>query len=413
MNKPIAAGAQFPLPPADTGDRLCVTLSIPSDEISIANFIGALMMLARWNNYLPDPSGARKNKPTADIWRDIVMGIAFEDCAGNDVPVAISEMDYDMSICEQLRWNDGVLEGYCCGEWVPIDGNPGPAGGSGQPGGGGTPDPGQCTSYHVQFEAKNQALVPAIVSTGDTVTFTNAQGAANDGTIAASWRCPDGQLFFAGACIGDQYHDGSDPDTADFHMQLVAQIGGAWYPASSGTITIPSGVSNAQIVIQANDSDTSDNSGSYALDVEVCNNAAVPWSHTFDLAIDPGPWSVTASECGEYVPGVGFRSTHNAGLCVNDDLISIETTLPTATGLTFASWTTYQVCAIAPTYANFTAGATTHSPTLPSGASNYLYTTSIAAGSHLQIDLLQRPYTGTGQFVINKIVITGYGSDPF
>lgn len=409
MNKPILAGAQFPLPPQDDGDRICVELSIPSDTTSLGNFVGALMMLARWNNYLPDPDGIRLNKPTADIWRDIVMSLAFTDCIGNAATHLIGEMDLDMTICEQLRWQDGVLQGLCCGEWTDIEGNPGAVGGSDQGDDGGTPGAGHCTSYHGNFTGSNQYLIPAIVSTGDTLTFTNVSGAGQDGFSAiTAWRCTDGTVFFAGSCgAAPGYHDGGDPSASAFHMQLIVQIAGVYYPIVDGTpIVVGAAVTNAPILVQVNDSDITDNLGSYSFDVEVCNNATPSFSHTFDFITSDGGWTPDVTT-PPWTPGVGWALHSNAGASQNDPYIQF--TARTLTKVTF--FYTGKSGAINNDDIRGGIGGGLHLK--DNALSDPSPTSWIGSQSCNEINFLFTYASGDAYVTLTKCIIEGVGTDPF
>jgi len=195
-----------------------------------------------------------------------------------------------------LRVQNGKLQALCCGEWTDIPGQPAQGvGGPGQPGSGSEqPNPGGGQAcYQGQMPATGSWLVPTIVSAGDTVELTDAQGAGQDGTVSP-WYCPNGQTFFAGACIGIAGVSGSDPLPTANHMSLLFKIDGTYYSAMSGPVTVPGGVSNANVEVVVNDSVLSDNSGSYTFGVCVTNNAALDWTHCWlggkgvlDLSLPP------------------------------------------------------------------------------------------------------------------------------
>lgn len=309
-------------------DRLCFMVPVPNDRKHIGAFFGALFNLTSARFWQDDPDHTAL--AVAQVWRDIFDELRQSDC--NPVcPVPISEMEYEMSICEQLRFQDGKLQGLCCGEWVDIAGQGDIViGGPGQQGGDQPqPVPGGCLTYHAQFSAKSQYNVPTAVSAGDTLTFSNPQGSGHDGTVSP-WKCPNGQTFFAGQCIGLGGTSGTDPAPAIDHMALIALIGGVYYPAFSGTITVPAGVVNAEIIIQTNDSNLDDNSGSYALDIEVCNNAvATSYSHLFNFVSGPNGWQVQGSN------GAGWSAGAFRGLVTitsNENRIYLD--FPAGTSIT-------------------------------------------------------------------------------
>lgn len=229
-------------------------------------------------------------------------------------PEPILEMPYEMSICEQLRFNEnGILQALCCGEWTDIAGQEGAAGQGRQPQpGGGAPQPqpgGGCQTYHATFDADGQFLLPVLVSAGDTLEFSNATGAGWDGATLNTWTCPNGQSFFGGACVGIPGPSFRDLTSIVGHMALVAIIDGTYYKAYEGTITVPGGVSNAQVVIQVNDDHTYKRAGNYTVDVEVCNNALASWCHYIDFRLTDGgfaPITLDSYVQGHYVPGQGF-----------------------------------------------------------------------------------------------------------
>lgn len=281
----------FILPENVDPPTFCMTLEVPDDPQYIASLAGALWELQYWWNWQRD--NAHTAVPVTRLWRRLIQEAFDRINAGHLCPVPssinVAEMEYEMSICEQLRFHNGKLQGLCCGEWSDIAGQGDISIGGPEQIGGGAPQPtpgGGCQTYHAQFDAKSQYLVPTVVNSGDTVTFSNASGGGHDGAVGV-WNCPNGQTLFGPACVGVGGPQAGDPATAVDHMALVAKIGATWYPAFSGVITVPGGVSNAQIVIQVNDDPLSDNSGSYALDVEVCNHQTLPWMHEFDFTLSP------------------------------------------------------------------------------------------------------------------------------
>lgn len=225
----------------------------------------------------------------------------------------IDESEYEMALCEQLRLQDGKLQALCCGEWTDIPGQEGVTlDGPTQPGSG-SPQPaagGGCQTYHARVNANSQWLIPTVVNTGDVLNFSGAKGAGTDGT--GIWYCPDGEVFIAGGCFGGQFTSGGDPAPAISHMRLIVKIGSStYYPADGGSITVPAGISGANAVLQVNDASLGDNSGDYVVDVEVCNNVATRYSHTWNFATGPGAWSVAAGLSGGWVGGkfVGFLNS--------------------------------------------------------------------------------------------------------
>ncbi len=269
----------------DPPKRRCYVIQVPDEIQHIGAFFGALYNLTSARFWQDDI--AHTAKEVAAVWQDIYDEILRQDCNPVICPVPIAESDYDMSICEQLRFHEGTLQALCCGVWTDISGQlPGQGIGSpGQPGPGtGVPPAGGfCQIYHGLMGAKDQWLAPPVVNSGDTIQFSNIQGAWSDG--AGLWYCPAGGLFFAGACtIGTR--DALDPIPTSDHMVLLAKIAGSYYDVSAGGLfTVPGGVTNALLIVQANDANLADNFGQISFDVQVCNNQTAGWSSFIDFSL--------------------------------------------------------------------------------------------------------------------------------
>lgn len=316
----------------DPGAVRCVKVYIPDSLQWLQIFAAVMDTMCHWKNYelMGDTTAAQ----CAALMRSINQQYNnFETC--DECEQAIEELEYQMSICEQLRFNSaGVLQGYCCGEWVNIAGQPGQGlTGPGQPGGAtGTLAPGACGNYHAVFDAKSQWLVPVVVNSGDVLTFSNATGAGTDGGVSGLWNCPNGQTFFAGACVGVAGPKAGDIAPSIEHMRMIAQINGVWYACNTGTLTVPGGVVNSQVVIQVNDSALSDNSGSYALDVQVCNNQSTTWTKTFDFTLSTQGWAQTPQVgppvwgVGTWSPGVGWVNSDGYNTPSNESFRGVDIT---------------------------------------------------------------------------------------
>lgn len=283
---------------------------VPNERFYVAAFQGLLIELTYSKNWQRDPT--HKAALVSRVWQNALENVLCDDCGEI---IKVLESEYEMAICEQLRYQDGKLQGYCCGEWVDIEGQTGnPPGGGTQPGGGTEQPPaGECLTYHASMTANNKWYLPTVVSAGDVITVSNLTGAGNDGTLSP-WHCPDGDTFFAGACIGGTGGpSGGDPDGSANHMELVMNIGGTWYEPVAGAVTVPGGVSNAEVYFQVNDSVLSDNAGSYVFDVEVCNNQDTAWIHVWDFTLTNGGWTALAGGTGVWVPGAGWKSELTGG----------------------------------------------------------------------------------------------------
>lgn len=276
---------------------------VPDERFYIAAFRGLLIELTYSKNWQRDSDNSAA--AVSRVWQTALESVFCDDC---DINV-IEEMEYQMSICEQLRFNPetGKLQGLCCGEWTDIAGQIPGEGTGGTPPGGGTPQPtpGGCTSYHMVLSAQEQWLLPTVVNAGDVISFSNPKGVAQ-GTPGNLWYCPNGSVFFAGLCTGVYGNDGGDPIPTEAHMAVVAQIAGVWY-GSQSPITVPGGVSNAPVVFQVNDGILGDNSGGYSVDLEVCNNQAGEWTSVLNFALSTYGWVNAGANTGVWVPGSGWQ----------------------------------------------------------------------------------------------------------
>jgi len=246
------------------------------------------------------------------------------DCGKQTAPQAIEESEYQMSICEQLRFQNGKLQGYCCGEWVDIagqssQGNPvvsQPGQGSPVP----APNGGQ-KDYCGGLGAQQTWLLPVPVSSGDELLFHQLQGAWND-TREIIWNCPDGWVYALGACGQTLPHGSPDPVPGALHMQIIAFIAGNYYDCLGTDVdgnptpfTVPGGISNAQVVLQANIDDIEHTTGDIGFCVTVTNNQVGSWTHDFQLETNPGGFTAL-SDGGTFA----IWSPSDGWIQANDDL---------------------------------------------------------------------------------------------
>lgn len=172
---------------------------------------------------------------------------------------------------------------------------------------------GGCQKYHVFLPANGKYLLPTVVNTGDTLLIENLKGASNDGTLSP-WYCGDGNLFFAGACLGSSTTQSGDPLPANPHLMLIAEAGGLFFNVLGGTISIGSIAPFQNLTFQVNDSILTDNSGSLEFDVTICNEQAATWSHTFDFLTSNGGFFALATPgghtFGQWIAGVGWVSEY-------------------------------------------------------------------------------------------------------
>jgi len=298
----------------DPPERVCYQIQVPDNLYHKAAFFGALLDLAAAYKWADDP--AHTAKDVAAVWMAIFNNLrvcppntnpaGFAGAGGGDDEFMIRQNPDNPCLLENsvngVDWCVWADLSLCSGTKQPGNGAPQPT-----PGGG-------CANYKGALNANGQYLVPTVVSAGDTVEFSNLQGAGSGSGI--SWHCPDGSLFFAGACVGGTgATDGGDPAPTIDHMAIIFQIGATWYNANDGTITVPGGVSNAQIFVQVNDSDLTDNFGDYVFDVQVCNNQTPAWSKTFNFALG-GLQGWVVEDVGTFTPGSGItqQASLNGGI---------------------------------------------------------------------------------------------------
>jgi len=381
----------------------CFVVQVPDDREYIAAFRGAMMELASGYNWQNDPDHTARE--VALVWRDVIENIS--QCLPESVPAGGTWEDFEMPIrvdCDCRVWVT------CCDGTEVQLATVGMIDQPGQPGGGGTPPgSGECTVYKATFSANSQWLLPALVNSGDELTFSNAKGAGSDG--AALWRCPNGQTFFAGQCVGAAGTSGGDPASSQNHMQLVINIDGTWYPANDGTITVPGGVTDAQAYIQVNDASLGGNSGSYTLDVQFCNNA-VPssdWVSTLDFKISPYD-SFVADPFVTWGAGTGFAGGVNGSV---PNWAQIDMTL-----------TTFELDGIDLIYDVASLGGGSQgvflqvngsgygTPAVPTVGSPETYTNNAPVSAVTGIVAVVSSGTAGGVDHIQKMVIRGHGPKP-
>lgn len=305
-------------------DSLCFTVNVPNERYHIAAFLGAIYELAKpysWQN-----DALHTAIDVGAVWRDIFYSLAPSACE-TDCPVNIEEMTVDMSVCEQIRYNPatGLFEGLCCGSWSAISGQP--ANGfapSPAPGPGTTvPKPGACTVYQGTLRANEQWLCPAVVNTGDTVQITFQTGAWTDGS--GIWYGSNSTTYFGGIYVPNSVLNGADPLPASPHMGLLSKINGAFHYLGDGAaFTVPAGVSNKLLILQANDASLTDDSGQITFSVTVCNNQSGAFHHTWDFTVSNWGWSTTTAT---WVAGVGWQSQNSGG----NQLLNISKGFPSRT----------------------------------------------------------------------------------
>lgn len=240
-----------------------------------------------------------------DVVSDMVQTILRADPAGCGIQWSLDDggtwETIDLSTCITGLSNDAINQAIQDG----LIATPG------QQPSEGTPEPGQCVTYRVSLTGNNVWYCPSPVNSSDTITITNARGGWWDGDPLDQWKCPDGNAYAFGQCIeATETHEG-DPINTVPHMALIGRVVNTYFDAIRDGYTVPSGVVNQPLTMQANDSELSDNAGSIEFDIEICASDLVfDWHYSWDLRIDVGGW--TAGH-GGWTEGVGFYAGQYGG----------------------------------------------------------------------------------------------------
>lgn len=419
--------ARYTLPleinPATTVD-FCVR--VPNDIYHIGAFLGQIYALSRAYSWQND--SAHSALLVAAVWRKIFDNLKPGNC-GND---GQNNGGADEGVEQLIRQNPDhpcLLETSINGtDWCVFADLSLCVAGPGQPGSG-TPQPkpgGGEQCYHAKMTGSNKWLLPTNVNTGDVITVSNYQGAASDGTVV--WYCGNGAVFQLGACFGSGTTSGGDPLNTSSHMMLIAKIGSTYYPMYNTSLTVPGGVSGAQVTFQLNDSNLADNFGDVSFDVCVTNNQAAPFSHTFDFTLTDGGFTGVAfnfNDAPSYIPGVGWDSPDETNAAGVSRTLTIK-----RTGLASRTFTGFSAhYSISDSGGSSTTEAVIAFPD-ENGASGVFYQSqtngngnynSGAGFSHADTALairIQQEATNPStvahcHIVLTSLTISGLGTDPF
>jgi len=296
--------------------RLCVTIPVPDEIFHKAAFWGALLDLASAYKWQDDP--LHKAREVALVWRSIIDNLAFEPCNPEPTPCdCFNVEDFMSSLCDLIRWNNGVLQVNCCGKWENVPGVGGQIPGSSeQPPPSDPPAAGDCQTFLVTLNGSSRWLCPFPVSEGNTILIEDASGGWSDGTI--NWFCPNGGFYTLGLCGSPSAPVGTDPLPSVAHMRLVGAYGSTptYFDASAGLFTIPSGESGDQLILQANDDSLSDNTGSISFKVTICNTEQATWCYEWDLTEERGPFAPlndSGQSFGLWFAGTGWTNPFWSG----------------------------------------------------------------------------------------------------
>jgi hypothetical protein len=274
------------------------------------------------------------------------------------------------------------------------------------------PKPGETQSYCKTLNANSKILIPALMSTGDTITLISASGSTNDSAFT-NWFCHDGNEFFGSGCApGTGFTDGSDPMPGENHMSLIVNIGGTFYSLEHGTVTVPSGVTNAVVSIQVNDAVLSDDAGTLSVCVDVKNNAPTTWSHTWDFTLSPGAWTPEGGGGGTWIAGQGWDMTNVGGSSYNVDIV-----LPGSSGVTIDTFSLVADLADCDGTENLCILDNGRSGTIVCDANTNGHHV-LTHGAHTVVTGLilfadSVVVTGAPHALLRVLVLTGTGTDPF
>lgn len=296
---------KWPLPDVvNPPDTVCFQINVPNERHHLGAFYGAMFLLSKAYAWGDDPDHTAL--AVAAVWRKIFDNIIAGNCTIPDKPGSAGVDSGDELMIRQNPDNPCLLETSVNGVdwcvWADLSlctpANPQPGTGTPQP------QPGDCQTYHGVTGAAAPWYVPTVVSDGDTIELLFSQGSWNDGGEVA-WRLSNGDQFFAGNNVGNPVLNGADPLPAEPHMAMLALIDGVYYNLAAGAVTVPSGVSNAQILLLPNDSVLDNNAGTITFDIKVCNNQAGDWTSTLDFTTNSFA-EITTVNTGEWTAGVGY-----------------------------------------------------------------------------------------------------------
>jgi hypothetical protein len=280
--------------------------------------VGSLQQLLLQSTWKTDDPAALN---LAQARAQLLIALFLEGCP----PDANAGIEFDgeelmASLCESLRWQDGKLQALCCGDWTDIGGTSGAGaipGAVTQPPPSSAPPVNGCRDFYVTLNARDQWILPFPVSAGATIQIQDAVGGWNDGT--PTWACPTGSVYGLGICGAPLALTAGDPIPTLPHMQIVGKYGtgaGGWFDPMAFPYVIPVGVTDAQVIFQANDSVLTDNSGSVTFKVSVCNVPLATYDRLVDFRIATNGFvNYPANEgpgCNPtmtpYTPGVGWQA---------------------------------------------------------------------------------------------------------
>jgi len=288
------------IPPIDMPDEtVCVILEVPNSPQWLSAFWWVLNQYNYWFNW--ERTSDKRAKNVATRWRKMFWDARHDNYKGrkcSDIIFGSIGLDLGEDISMQIRISPDdscIIQMWCIDHWEdwydPRECIPGQIE---QPTDGGGLAPGECREWDVSLRGNEKWLLPAVVSAGDTIEITGASGAWNDGTLG--WNCVDGRAYFAGVCGTPEPPDGSDPLQTASHMRLIMEIDSVFYDAYNQLQAVPSGVTDEQVVFQANDSTLEGNSGAVSFHVKLCKAGELV--ETFSISYARGS-GLTSAQAGQ------------------------------------------------------------------------------------------------------------------
>lgn len=307
MTSEAQKNAGYLLPEQITGhDLICVRLRIPDVREYRAALRGALKSLTEWWNWEKSyQPGDTRASQAASYFRELINDyLIFEDCENQPMPIQFRQIDclLEYSTDGGQTWLEAADLSVCA---IPgPQGDPGPTGPQGpqgapgqdgvdgqdgapggqpgsQPGGDEPIAEGDCKSIDLVVFGNSQTAVPFRVLPGYTVRLSNFSGAwAKDNSNPfEAWYCATARQFVLGGCQPSYV----DPSTGALLAtqpitRLICQYGDEYFDAQDSEYTITSETEQL-LILTLNDDARSNNTGSVACTVEVCNN---PLEYTSD-----------------------------------------------------------------------------------------------------------------------------------
>jgi len=322
----LAIDAPIP-PPGDNIGRLCFSIDAKWIPYLLAVW-KTLTLDAVWETEADRATG----EASQVLERFMLMGACTEQLLGSDCEDC-------MGCC--LRVQDGHLQSLNCGVWEDIPGGDltliAPASVV-NPTSTSDLDPGECREYDFVLPGNGVVNLPVSVSEGNTVEVTGASGQWSSGGSfphLPAWYCWDGHVYILGNCTGATVTDGADPIPTLPKMALIGQCGGSeeFFDATSGPITIPSGISAESFQFQANTGDQAAAFGSIAFHVKVCNSApsGVTWSSLNGNTLpSPNPtpgganliWPIDDSGSGFWYSDISLSPSAHVSIIFNNQTVT-------------------------------------------------------------------------------------------